>query len=106
MTPLLKLVRVNGLQYNRNRDPQAYRRAPGEAFRIQALLGGGGRTRCTLTDAQGNILASGELDAPGPWSHDIAYPDAGTRLLRLELDRGTARESIDLRLDVVDRHHA
>lgn len=34
---LVKLVKLNGLQYNANRDPQAYRRTVNESFLIQAL---------------------------------------------------------------------
>lgn len=106
MAALVKLVKVNGLQYNANRDPQAYRRAPGTPFRIQALLNGPGAARVTLTAADGTMLASAEVPAPGTWTHDVAFADPGSRLVRLEAARGADRFGMDLRLDVVVPAHA
>jgi hypothetical protein len=106
MAPPVKLVRVNGLQYNRNRDPQAYRRTPGVPFRIQALTDGKGAVRITLRDADGAPLASADVDAPGTWTHEVRYDTPGTRLLQLEAARGGDRFSLDLRLDVeAPAHH-
>jgi len=45
MGTLVKLVRLNGLQFNANRDPQVYRRAVGEPFRIQGLVDVGAGVR-------------------------------------------------------------
>ncbi len=106
MAPLVKLVKINGLQYNANRDPQAYRRAPGVPFRIQALLGGSGAARVTLLGADGSVIAAGEVNTPGTWTHEVAFADPGSRLVRLETARGAERHAIDLRLDVVAPEHA
>lgn len=106
MASLVKLVRLNGLQYNRNRDPQAYRRGPDEPFRIEALLEGNGPAHCSLTDAAGKVLAAGEVQTPGTWRHELRFPAEGSHLLRLGVKRGQAEYSLDLRLDVVARHHA
>ena len=59
--PLVRMVKVNGLQYNANRDPQAYRRAVGEAFRIEALLEGAGEAQCTVSDEHGGVMAEEDL---------------------------------------------
>jgi hypothetical protein len=44
--------------------------------------------------------------APATWTHELAYTEPGSRLLRLEAARGEARYGIDLRLDVVAAEHA
>jgi hypothetical protein len=106
MAPLVRLVKVNGLQYNRNRDPQAYRRAPGVPFRIQALVEGRGETRVSLVASDGATIASATVTAPATWTHDVAYAEPGSRLVRVEVARGEARYGIDLRLDVVAAEHA
>jgi uncharacterized membrane-anchored protein len=106
MAPLVKRVLVNGLQYNANRDPQAYRRTPGVAFRIQATVDGRGPTRVALVDAAGKAIAAGEIQAPATWTHEVTYADVGSRLVRLEASRGAERWALDLRLDVVDAAHA
>jgi|APFre7841882724_1041349.scaffolds.fasta_scaffold14915_5 hypothetical protein len=106
MAPLVRLVKVNGLQYNRNRDPQAYRRAPGVPFRIQALIEGRGDARVVLTAEDGTVLAEGTVAAPAAWTHELTYSEPGSRLLRLEASRGADRYGIDLRLDVVAPEHA
>ncbi len=100
MAPPVKLIRVNGLQYNRNRDPQAYRRGPGVPFRIQAVTDGRGAVRITLRDAAGTALASADVEAPATWTHEVAYETPGSRLLQLEAARGADRLAFDLRLDV------
>ena len=38
MKKLVKVVKLNNLQYNANRDPEVYRRCIKEPFRLQALL--------------------------------------------------------------------
>lgn len=105
MAPV-KLVRVNGLQYNRNRDPQAYRRPAGVPFRIQALTDGRGAVRITLRDADGSPRVSADVEAPGTWTHEVVYDTPGSRLMLLEAARGGDRYALDLRLDVEAATHA
>lgn len=106
MAPLVRLVKLNGLQYNRNRDPQAYRRAPGVPFRIQALIEGRGDARVALIAEDGATLASDTVAAPATWAHELTYGEPGSRLVRLEASRGAERYVVDLRLDVVAPAHA
>ena len=70
MGKLVKLVRLNGLQFNANRDPQVYRRAVGEPFRIQALLDASAGGRCTLRDSLGQVLFTAEVPADTPAGRD------------------------------------
>lgn len=102
MKQLVKQVRLNNLQYNANRDPQVYRRTAGEAFRIQALIGGNGTAKVTLTEADGKSIASESIDAPGTFDHAVSYPTPGTRVVLLEVARGSETFRQDLRLDVLD----
>ncbi len=53
MKKLVKLVKVNNLQYNPNRDPEVYRRVTKENFRIQALLDGNGTAKAKV-EVEGN----------------------------------------------------
>lgn len=102
MTAVVRLTRLNNLQYNPNRDPQAWRRCPGEAFRIQALLAGHGEVRCRLRDAGGALLAERTVTAPGTFTHEVAWDTPGSRLLALELDGPGLAYRQDLRLDVTE----
>jgi hypothetical protein len=95
MSKLVKLVRLNGLQFNPNRDPQVYRRVVREPFRIQAVLDAGTPVRCTLSDAGGRVLAS--ADVPG----DGKFDAPGVHVVTLRAERGGASFVQDLRLDVL-----
>ena len=101
MNKLVKLVRLNGLQFNANRDPQVYRRAVGEAFRIQALLGEGGVARCALTDAAGRVIASSEVPGGGTFTHDLRFDAPGVHVITLAAVRDGDAFTQDLRLDVL-----
>jgi hypothetical protein len=102
MRKLVKLVRLNGLEYNPNRDPQAYRRIPGEPFRIQALLGGTGVARCSLRAADGREFVAADVPAPGTFSHELKYDRPGVHVVTLTVERGAERFAQDLRLDVLE----
>ncbi|MBI4195185.1 MAG: hypothetical protein HY526_08910 [Betaproteobacteria bacterium] len=99
---LVKLIRLNGLQYNPNRDPQVYRRCVNEPFRIQAVLEGTGLGRCRISDAQGGIISEAGVDLPGTFQHEITYATPGTRIVTLTVEAGDQRVSQDLRLDVLE----
>jgi hypothetical protein len=62
--PLLRMVKLNGLQYNANRDPAAYRRVAGQPFHLEAWLEGKGEARCMVLDARGLSLASQSVPRP------------------------------------------
>jgi hypothetical protein len=101
MARLVKLVRLNGLQFNANRDPQVYRRLVGEAFRIQALLDAGGELHCTLRDAGGRVVASAEVPGGGTFTHDVKFDAPGIHVVTLGVERGGDSFTQDLRLDVL-----
>lgn len=101
MGRLVKLVRLNGLQFNANRDPQVYRRAVGEPFRIQALVDAGAGVRCSLLDVGGRVLAAADVPAGGTFTHSLAFDAPGVHVVTLVAERGGESFAQDLRLDVL-----
>ena len=101
MGKLVKLVRLNGLQFNANRDPQVYRRAVGEPFRIQALVDSGAGVRCTLRDADGQVLVTADVPAGGTFSHELKFGAPGVHVVTLVAARDGESFTQDLRLDVL-----
>jgi hypothetical protein len=102
VSKLVKLVKLNNLQFNANRDPQVYRRLPGETFRIQAFLAGPGSAHCALRDASGAAIAARDVMPSEPFDVDVTYKEPGQHVVTLEVTRGADRFTQDLRLDVLD----
>ncbi|HSO08093.1 MAG TPA: hypothetical protein VLW45_12700 [Pelomicrobium sp.] len=102
MQRLLKMLKINNLQYNANRDPEVYRRAVNKPFRIQAVLAGSGTARCQLVDAAGKVVADKSLQLPGTFTHELSYGAPGVHVLRLKVEGGGQVAEQDLRLDVVE----
>jgi hypothetical protein len=103
--PLVRMVKLNGLQYNANRDPQAYRRAQGEAFRLEALLEGAGEARCTVSDERDAVLAEASVARPGRFSCELKFEHAGSRLVTLRVAGGGTEYAQTLRLDTLAPAH-
>lgn len=103
--PLVRMVKVNGLQYNANRDPQAYRREAGAPFRLEALLEGTGEAQCTVSDERGGVLAEARVPRPGRFSCQLKFDRPGTRLVTLRVDAGESRFAQTLRLDSLAPAH-
>lgn len=99
---LVKMVKLNNLQHNANRDPQAYRRCVNEAFRIQAMLEGQGEAHCVLHDAAGQMLADRRIPLPGAFSHELRFSTAGVRVVSLSVTGNGQSFAQDLRLDVLE----
>ena len=102
MNKLVKMLKLNNLQYNANHDPQAYRRCVNETFRIQALLEGSGVARCTLRDAADGVLAEKSVGLPGTLSHEISFQTPGTRVVTLSIEGNGEKFAQNLRLDVME----
>jgi hypothetical protein len=101
MKKLVRLVRLNGLQYNANRDPQPYRRVAGEPFRIEALIESGAPARCTLRDVAGKIIAAAEVAGGATFAHELRFDAPGVNVVTLSVERGGEQCAQDLRLDVL-----
>jgi hypothetical protein len=99
--PLLRLVKLNGLQYNANRDPAAYRRVVGQPFHLEAWLDGKGEARCDVVDERGVSLASQSMPRPGKFSCELSFERAGSRVVTLLVESGGEKFAQALRLDVM-----
>ncbi|MDD3761263.1 MAG: hypothetical protein PHO57_10600 [Acidithiobacillus sp.] len=95
---LVKMVKLNNLQYNANRDPQVYRRVVGHPFRIQAMLDGQGTAKVTLT-CEGKTLKESNIELPGMFSYELTFKDAGVRVATLTVSSDGQSESHELLLD-------
>lgn len=98
---IIKFIKINNLQYNALRDPQVYRRVAGEPFRIQVVVAGSGESMVTLADEKGATLVTGKVQAPGTFSHELAFAKPGVRIVTVTAQHADHSESIDLRLDVM-----
>lgn len=103
--PLVRMVKLNGLQYNANRDPQVYRRAAGEAFRLEALLDGAGEAECTVSDEHGGVLAEARVARPGRFVCALKFDRPGSRLVTLRVSAGESEFAQTLRLDALAPAH-
>jgi len=99
--PLLRMVKLNGLQYNANRDPAAYRRVAGQPFHLEAWLEGKGEARCNVLDERGVSLASQSVPRPGKFSCELKFERAGSRVVTLRVESGGEKFAQALRLDVL-----
>lgn len=99
---LVRQIRLNNLQYNALRDPAVYRRCANEPFRIQALLGGKGQACCTLSAQSGEVIAKQRVGLPASFTHEIAFPSAGVRIVTLAIEGNGESFTQDLRLDVLE----
>jgi hypothetical protein len=102
MKKLVKLVKLNNLEYNANRDPAVYRRCANENFRIQALIEGTGKVECSLTDSSGKLLNQQSVDAPGTYTHEIGFATPGVRIVTLTIKGQGQTITQDLLLDVME----
>ncbi|MHB8253665.1 MAG: hypothetical protein ACYDEV_08190 [Acidiferrobacter sp.] len=103
MKKLVKLVRLNNLIYNTNRDPQIYRRVPKKPFRIQALLDGDGRAHAqVLVDGEVKARCDQQINLPDTFTCEVAFDTAGSRMATLIIESGGQSFRQDLRLDVME----
>ena len=102
MQTIVRLLKLNNLQYNANRDPQAYRRCVREPFRLDAFIPGRGDARCRIESADGTCLAEETLHGPVTFSHELSFDTPGTRIIRISVETDEGRYQQDLRLDVLE----
>ncbi len=99
--PLVRMVKLNGVQFNANRDPQAYRRTAGEPFRLEALLDGAGEAQCSVSDERGETLTRASVARPGRYACELSFDQPGVRLVTLRITSGDEQYAQTLRLDLM-----
>jgi len=97
----VKILRVNGVEYNSNRDPQFYRRLPKQPFQIQAVLGGKGTVSIKF-EAEGKVVAEKSVTLPGKFDCSVTFDTPATRIGVLTVQMGTEKIQRSIRLDVLD----
>lgn len=100
MINAIKVIRVNNMIYNANRDPQVYRRLANEDFRIEADLQGEGNARVTF-EADGKTETQ-SVTLPGKFDMKISFDTPSTRVGTLVVDVNGDISSSYVRLDVLD----
>jgi hypothetical protein len=98
---LVKLIKLNNLQYNANRDPAFYRRPVNEEFRLQAMLSGSGEAKAMFT-VEGETLCESTIHLPGTFDCKFSYETAGTRIGVLTIDSANEQFRENVRIDVLD----
>lgn len=99
---LVKLVKLNNLQYNPNRDPEFYRITPEKSFRLQVLLGGTGEAHCHFDAGEGRVHSE-TVTRPGTFEYRFQYDTPGIRMGRLTVEANGERFEQVIRLDVMAR---
>lgn len=101
MGRLIRMIKINNLEYNPNRDPQVYRRTPKRPFRLDVFLGGTGRARAKI-EVGAALYCNRAIDLPGVYTCEIAFDTPGTRIATLTVEGGGECFKQDLRLDVLE----
>ena len=101
MGKLVKLIRLNNLEYNANRDPAVYRRVPNKPFRIQALLEGQGSAQAHV-EVEGQPQGAQSVALPGTYTWEIRFDKPGVRIATLVIEAAGANFRQDLLLDVME----
>ncbi len=98
---LVKLVKVNNLQYNPQHNVEIYRVTPNQDFRIQALLGGEGSAHCRFL-VEGEPRCDTTVERPGTFECRFSFPTPGVRIGELVVEGSGQTFTQTIRLDVVD----
>lgn len=98
---LVKLLKLNNLQYNANRDPAFYRRPVNEEFRLQVMLNGSGEAKARFS-VGGNALCEDTVTLPGTFDCRFRFDTAGTRVGVLAIDGATGAYHDTIRIDVLE----
>ncbi|MBS0003024.1 MAG: hypothetical protein KFF45_08090 [Thioalkalivibrio sp.] len=98
---LVKLIKLNNLQYNANRDPAFYRRPVKEEFRLQAMLGGSGEAKARFTVGD-EVLCESTVGLPGGFDCKFSYDTPGTRIGVLTIEGAGEQFRENIRIDVLE----
>ncbi|AGA34866.1 hypothetical protein TVNIR_3229 [Thioalkalivibrio nitratireducens DSM 14787] len=98
---LVKLVKLNNLQYNANRDPAFYRRPVNTEFRLQVVLNGTGEAKATFTVGD-EALCENTITLPGTFDCRFSFDTPGTRVGMIEVDGNAGQYREKIRIDVLE----
>ena len=98
---ILKLVKLNNLQYNPNRDPNVYRRSVNKEFRLQAILDGTGSAKGIFL-IDGKPRCESAINLPGTFECKFKFPKAGTHVGELVIEGNGETYHQNIRIDVTE----
>jgi hypothetical protein len=98
---LVKLLKLNNLQYNANRDPAFYRRPVKEEFRLQVLLNGSGEAKAAFTIGAETVCEN-TIVLPGTFDCRFSFDTPGTRVGVIAIDSKAEQYRESIRLDVLE----
>lgn len=96
---LVKLVKLNNLQYNPNRDPEVYRRPVNKEFRLQALLDGTGTAKAKFI-VDGKALCDSTVTLPGTFECKFKFSEPATHIGELVIEGNGETYHQNIRIDV------
>jgi len=96
---LVKLIKLNNLQYNPNHDVQVYRRPVGKEFRLQVMLNGSGTAKASL-ETEGRTLCESKVSLPGTFDCKFSFDTPGVRIASLSVEGNGESYHQDIRIDV------
>lgn len=96
---LIKQISLNGLEYNKFRDPDNYRRAPGEDYKFKVRLAGSGSASARVL-VEGQTVCEEQVSLPGSFVCTTQFASAGARVATIEVEAGDQRESREITIDI------
>ena len=102
---LIHQININGLEWNKFRDPDNYRRAPGEDYRFKVRLGGQGNATVRL-EIDGQKVCEESVSLPGSFSCTTKFDSPGARVATITAEAGGETETRDITIDIWEQAKA
>lgn len=96
---LIKQISLNGLEYNKFRDPDNYRRAPGEDYKFKVRLAGSGNANARVL-VDGQTVCEEQVSLPGSFVCTTQFASAGARVATIEVEQSGHSESREITIDI------
>ena len=100
MSDAIRMIRLNNLQYNPNRDPQVYRRLPNQPFRLEVDIVGEGTAKVSF-EADGQKEQQ-TVNLLGRFECQMSFDTPASRVGVLIVDINGDLSERYIRLDVMD----
>lgn len=99
---LIQQVNINGLEWNKFRDPDNYRRAPGEDYRFKVRLRGSGNATARL-EIENQTVCEEQVELPGSFTCTTRFDSPGARAATLTVEAGGETETRHITIDIWER---
>lgn len=99
---LIHQININGLEWNKFRDPDNYRRAPGEDYRFKIRLRGSGTATARL-EIDNQVVCEEKVELDGIFNCTTRFDSPGARVAVLTVEHGDQVETRRITIDVWER---